>query len=467
MLKNYYAILRISRGATQEEIDLAYRQLCEKYHPGIVGEPGSYAKLQELNEAWHVLSDPYQRKQYNLALKKRSNVFFPPDPAWYETSTSQIPSRPRMQPIDIGGPGYRRRGIPTPIIAFGAVILLVGNVVGIMGLMSFLNHTPFTWSIPAISIPAVSIPAINVPAVSIHTRDETATAEPTEQPTPTETFVSPKAVSADDAVDNSITATAALVVSAPCPDGCTTPIEGCVVKGDIAAQDVRVYYLPNDQDYDSITINGDLGERWFCTEAEALSSGWYHVGNLPPTPTWHGKTDTPTPKPTRTPTPTRAPTTPVALTRPLAQPTLRTQTTPLAPTPTPTPTHAGAPGSAFKYSAPTLLSPSNGARYACAKPLTFQWTVSDAPLPLAGNEYFVIESTPTERDAWVSISEWTQGTSVTLNPIKGRNQCDALWWANTGTHEWRVRIVAGNPGTHEVTDFLSPVSPSSVISYDH
>jgi hypothetical protein len=461
MLKNYYAILRVSRGATQEEIDLAYRQLSQKYHPSFKGDPESYIKLQELNEAWHVLSDPYQRKQYNLALKKRANVFFPPSMSWSENA-GQVPPRPvrqRMQPIDIVPSDYQRRRIPTFVLAVGTLIFLIGAVVGIWWIASYFNHGQFP---------------VTLPSISITTRS--ALASPTDVPalteTQTETILTLKENSAEESVDNTVDATT-VVVQHSCPDGCTAPIADCVIKGDINAFNIRLYYLPLDEGYDSITVNGDLGERWFCTEADALRNGWYHVGTLPPTPSWHGKTATPTPKPTRVPTATRTPksstasTPQVIATTALVAPTAaRIVAVPTA-TPTAIATIAAGPTSAFKYSAPQLTLPSNGARYACAKPLTLQWTDANAPLPLAGNEWFVIETKATEREDWTLMSDWTQETSVTLNPLKKKNGCDALWWANTGTYEWRVRIVTGERATHAVTEYLSLPSPSWVISYDH
>jgi hypothetical protein len=36
----------------------------------------------------------------------------------------------------------------------------------------------------------------------------------------------------------------------------------------------RIYHLPGQLDYAQIDMTKGLGERWFCTEAEADAAGW-------------------------------------------------------------------------------------------------------------------------------------------------------------------------------------------------
>ncbi len=49
---------------------------------------------------------------------------------------------------------------------------------------------------------------------------------------------------------------------------------GCPIKGNIDAIGRRYYYLPNNKWYAIISVNPEAGERWFCTEKEALAAGW-------------------------------------------------------------------------------------------------------------------------------------------------------------------------------------------------
>ncbi len=63
MAKDYYSILGISKGASDEEIKKAYRKLAHKYHPDKKG--GDEKKFKEINEAYQTLSDKQKRSQYD------------------------------------------------------------------------------------------------------------------------------------------------------------------------------------------------------------------------------------------------------------------------------------------------------------------------------------------------------------------------------------------------------------------
>jgi hypothetical protein len=60
-----------------------------------------------------------------------------------------------------------------------------------------------------------------------------------------------------------------------CPTGCETQPPGCFIKGNINLKTgERVYHVPGQRHYDNVTVEPGAGERWFCTESEAESSGW-------------------------------------------------------------------------------------------------------------------------------------------------------------------------------------------------
>ncbi len=48
----------------------------------------------------------------------------------------------------------------------------------------------------------------------------------------------------------------------------------CLIKGNISSSGEKIYHLPGQQYYNKTAIVESAGERWFCTEEEALSSGW-------------------------------------------------------------------------------------------------------------------------------------------------------------------------------------------------
>lgn len=60
-----------------------------------------------------------------------------------------------------------------------------------------------------------------------------------------------------------------------CPSGCTYHKDGCDIKGNVAFDSgEKIYHLPNQKYYSETVINTNYGERWFCTEEEALENGW-------------------------------------------------------------------------------------------------------------------------------------------------------------------------------------------------
>jgi endonuclease YncB( thermonuclease family) len=48
----------------------------------------------------------------------------------------------------------------------------------------------------------------------------------------------------------------------------------CVVKGNISSGGERIYHVPGQRYYDKTQIDESKGERWFCTEQEAVGAGW-------------------------------------------------------------------------------------------------------------------------------------------------------------------------------------------------
>jgi len=65
MAKDYYKILGIAKGATDEEIKKAYRKMALKYHPDKNKAAGAEEKFKEIAEAYEILSDKKKRDLYD------------------------------------------------------------------------------------------------------------------------------------------------------------------------------------------------------------------------------------------------------------------------------------------------------------------------------------------------------------------------------------------------------------------
>ena len=64
--ENYYEVLGVERGASQDDIKKAYRRLAMKYHPDLnPGDKAAEEKFKQIGEAYAVLSDEQKRAAYD------------------------------------------------------------------------------------------------------------------------------------------------------------------------------------------------------------------------------------------------------------------------------------------------------------------------------------------------------------------------------------------------------------------
>ncbi|GEQ21044.1 chaperone protein DnaJ [Clostridium butyricum] len=64
--KDYYEVLGLQKGASDDEIKRAFRKLAVKYHPDRnQGNAEAEKKFKEINEAYQILSDPEKKAKYD------------------------------------------------------------------------------------------------------------------------------------------------------------------------------------------------------------------------------------------------------------------------------------------------------------------------------------------------------------------------------------------------------------------
>lgn len=72
----YYDVLQVTQEASSEVISMAYKALAKKYHPDSYQEDKDYAthKMQQINEAYQVLSSPVLRNEYDKKLMQQTKT---------------------------------------------------------------------------------------------------------------------------------------------------------------------------------------------------------------------------------------------------------------------------------------------------------------------------------------------------------------------------------------------------------
>lgn len=95
MGKDYYKLLNLQKGASDDDIKKAYRKLALKYHPDKNKEPGAEEKFKEVAEAYEILSDP-----------KKKEIFDKYGEDGLKMGGGQGPSSGGQPGYSQGGPGY-------------------------------------------------------------------------------------------------------------------------------------------------------------------------------------------------------------------------------------------------------------------------------------------------------------------------------------------------------------------------
>ncbi|HTL22615.1 MAG TPA: molecular chaperone DnaJ [Mycobacteriales bacterium] len=66
MATDYYGLLGVDRGATDEQLKKAYRKLARELHPDVNADPAAQERFKQVTAAYEVLSDPQKRQVVDL-----------------------------------------------------------------------------------------------------------------------------------------------------------------------------------------------------------------------------------------------------------------------------------------------------------------------------------------------------------------------------------------------------------------
>ena len=69
-----YATLGIPRDASEPQLKHAYRRLAKRYHPDLHPTAETTERMQRINEAWEIVSNPGRRARYDADVAARGSA---------------------------------------------------------------------------------------------------------------------------------------------------------------------------------------------------------------------------------------------------------------------------------------------------------------------------------------------------------------------------------------------------------
>jgi curved DNA-binding protein CbpA len=69
-----YATLGVPRGASERQVQQAYRRLARRYHPDLHPDAETTERMQRVNQAWHILSSPARRASHDAESASRESA---------------------------------------------------------------------------------------------------------------------------------------------------------------------------------------------------------------------------------------------------------------------------------------------------------------------------------------------------------------------------------------------------------
>ena len=103
-MRDYYEVLEVKKGTSEDEIKKSYRKLALKYHPDRnQGNADAEAKFKEISEAYAVLSDPEKKKQYDMFGNSGFHQRYSQEDIFRNTDFGRV-----FEEFDLGGDVFSR-----------------------------------------------------------------------------------------------------------------------------------------------------------------------------------------------------------------------------------------------------------------------------------------------------------------------------------------------------------------------
>ncbi len=134
-MSSHYQTLGVTEEASQAEIKSAFKRLALKYHPDRnQNDPKMEDRFKEINHAYQVLSNPYEKARYDIRQK-----YGTPHPAYTYAEHTYAPPRPRRS-REYAEPkiNYRENWIATAY-AWGFTFVVAIIVMSIFGIKSYYD----------------------------------------------------------------------------------------------------------------------------------------------------------------------------------------------------------------------------------------------------------------------------------------------------------------------------------------
>jgi curved DNA-binding protein CbpA len=173
-MKNYFKVMGLSESATDDDVNKAFRQLAQQYHPDRNPSPDAQTKFKEINEAYQTLRDPQKRQQHVYEIRQasagpspaasRAEADYRP-PEYYRQNPAARPAaptaNPRRTPPWLGTILQSGQIFLWAIVGGGAGMALVIATRLILGYPSLFSFTQLLFGLVLGAAAGVTLPAEN------------------------------------------------------------------------------------------------------------------------------------------------------------------------------------------------------------------------------------------------------------------------------------------------------------------